>query len=460
MITPFIMSTQFKKIAVHATLLIIEANRISVKFLYALISRMLLSPFYKISRAVFGRLIIKFYSWSIILKNKLKLNKKISLTGILTNNKTSRATIAFISIIITGANIMFNAGQTSAAYSFEGEDRPALFYLIQGGEFSEDEKLIVETFSESAVITPVEENYLKNLASVKAQPQVEMKSLEERVEETENIVEGGSSIVKPNIAKTKKIKRARKTIVYHAVRPGETVSTIAQNYDISASTILWENDLNAYSLIKPGDKLAILPVTGVSYTVSKGDTLEGISKKYKIEMEKITEFNNITNNGYLKIGQKIIIPDGSKKYTSPSYSSYSGLAALKNIIAPPSANAVSGNKMNWPTSGHRITQYYTWRHYAIDIAGKIGTPIYASDAGTVEFAGWGTGYGNQIVIDHGGGKKTRYAHNSKHFVRKGDVVEKGQTIAAVGSTGWSTGPHVHFEIIINGRKYNPLDYIK
>ena len=116
--------------------------------------------------------------------------------------------------------------------------------------------------------------------------------------------------------------------------------------------------------------------------------------------------------------------------------------------------------MNWPTVGHRITQYYSWRHRAVDIANKTGTSIYAADAGTINVVGWGKGYGNQIVINHGGGKKTRYAHLSKFYVKRGQKVGKGETIAAMGSTGWSTGPHVHFEVIINGKKYNPLNYTK
>jgi murein DD-endopeptidase MepM/ murein hydrolase activator NlpD len=116
--------------------------------------------------------------------------------------------------------------------------------------------------------------------------------------------------------------------------------------------------------------------------------------------------------------------------------------------------------MNWPTVGHRISQYYSWRHLGLDVANKTGTPIYSSDAGTIEFAGWSTGYGNNIIVDHGGGKKTRYAHLSKFYVEKGDSAEKGEAIGEMGSTGWSTGPHLHFEVIINGRKYNPLNYIK
>ena len=116
--------------------------------------------------------------------------------------------------------------------------------------------------------------------------------------------------------------------------------------------------------------------------------------------------------------------------------------------------------MAWPTVGARITQYFSWRHVGVDIANKTGTPLYAADAGVVEFAGWATGYGNSIVINHGGGKKTRYGHASKLFVKVGDEVEKGENIAAMGSTGWSTGPHLHFEVMINGAKYNPLNYIR
>lgn len=116
--------------------------------------------------------------------------------------------------------------------------------------------------------------------------------------------------------------------------------------------------------------------------------------------------------------------------------------------------------MNWPAGVRKITQYFSWRHTGLDIAGPLGTPIYAADSGTVEIEGWGSGYGNQIVINHGGGKKTRYAHLSKFYVEKGEAVTKGQAIAAMGSTGWSTGSHLHFEVIINGTKYNPLNYIK
>ncbi len=169
----------------------------------------------------------------------------------------------------------------------------------------------------------------------------------------------------------------------------------------------------------------------------------------------------------MKIGQRLLIPGGKKLSTQLAQASasslrktVSGLSAIKNLIKPQSVKPAPGNKMIWPTVGHRITQYYSWRHSGLDIANKTGTPLYAADSGKVEIAGWARGYGNTIVVNHGGGKKTRYAHLSKFYVGVGQKVGKGETIGLMGNTGWSTGPHLHFEVIINGVKYNPLSYIK
>ena len=140
---------------------------------------------------------------------------------------------------------------------------------------------------------------------------------------------------------------------------------------------------------------------------------------------------------------------------------YNGISIIKDFIKT-SAPKVSGNKMAWPTNGHTITQYFSWRHPGVDIANHIGTPVYAADSGVVLIAqgGYNGGYGNTIVIDHGGGKKTRYGHASRLLVKPGQVVEKGEEIMLMGSTGRSTGPHLHFEVIINGAKYNPLSYVR
>jgi len=170
--------------------------------------------------------------------------------------------------------------------------------------------------------------------------------------------------------------------------------------------------------------------------------------------------------GDLKIGQKLLIPGGVKLTTQTASSrnrNVSGLSVIRNLVTPSNSKAApSSAKMVWPTVGHRITQYFSWRHNGVDIGNKVGTPLYAADDGVVvtSTGGWNGGYGNTIVIDHGGGVKTRYGHASKLLVKAGESVERGQLIALMGSTGRSTGSHLHFEVIIKGSRYNPLNYIK
>ena len=323
------------------------------------------------------------------------------------------------------------------------------------------DEFIEEFIEEGIADTPTQQPYLDSLTAVKNQPQATIVPLDEVETELTTISQSGSALIKADLATTQKTPRTRTEIIYYTIKSGDSVSTIAEEFNISVNTILWENNLSSYSLIRPRNQLAILPTTGITHKVSRGENLSFISSQYGVEAEKIAETNNLGEDNRLSVGQKLIIPGGSKlRYASQTTSRYTGISAIKDLVAPSGATPVSGNKMNWPTVGHRISQYYSWRHSGLDIANKKGTPIYAADTGTVEKVGWSTGYGNTIVINHGGGKKTRYAHLSKFYVEKGQKVNKGKTIGAMGSTGWSTGSHLHFEVIINGRKYNPLNYIE
>jgi murein DD-endopeptidase MepM/ murein hydrolase activator NlpD len=341
-------------------------------------------------------------------------------------------------------------------------DNTILSDLIKSeySEFEEDEELIMETFDSEAVISATQQSYLDKLGTLKPQPQATISDIEEEEQAELSTIQGGA-IVKQDMASTRITKRPRTGNINYTVLPGDTVSTIAEQFDISVSTILWENSLSAYSIIRPGDQLVILPTTGVTHTVAKGENLANIAMKYNVGENVVLETNKLASASNLQIGQKLLIPNGRKlEYASYKPVRVSGLSAIRDFVSSPNAKPKAGNKMNWPTAGARITQYFSWRHYAVDIANKIGTPIYAADSGTIEYVGWGKGYGNQILINHGGGKKTRYAHLSKAFVKSGQEVSKGQNIGAMGSTGWSTGSHLHFEVIINGAKYNPLNYIK
>lgn len=250
----------------------------------------------------------------------------------------------------------------------------------------------------------------------------------------------------------------RKEIVKYVVQAGDSIPAIAQRFQISAETIYTENKLTSRSIIRPGEVLTILPVSGVSYKIKKGDTLAKIAATYKAEAQKIADFNALGEGG-LPVGETIIIPDGRVPVVS----------APRPVASQPSQTATSrpssirgaGEGMLWPTTGRRISQYFGWRHTGIDVALPLGTPIYASDDGVVETSGWNRGgYGYQIVINHGNGIKTRYAHNSKLYVGVGERVRKGDTIALMGSTGRSTGSHLHFEVIVNGVRVNPFLYVK
>jgi murein DD-endopeptidase MepM/ murein hydrolase activator NlpD len=327
---------------------------------------------------------------------------------------------------------------------------------------SPDEELIEEVASPNSFLIANQEKYLDPSYTLDKQSGTVI-SNETNVNNFLSFSNEKDSLFKPRtISGAGDFIPQRAEIVYYTVQNGDTVSSIARRFGLTVNTILWANNLTAYSLIRPGDSLMILPYNGILYTVKSGDTVSKIARYYGLEIDKILSSNNLGAD--LKIGQKIILP-GAKKITQSAAvtqsSSYTGLTAIRDLIKAPAAKT-SGSKMAWPTEGNRITQYFSWRHAGLDIANKIGTPLYAADDGVVTIAqgGWNGGYGNTIVIDHGGGIKTRYGHASKLFVKVGDTVQKGENIAAMGSTGRSTGSHLHFEVLINGARYNPLNYIR
>lgn len=270
------------------------------------------------------------------------------------------------------------------------------------------------------------------------------------------ITESDNAIIKPHLVTTQPSLADRDRIEYYQVQSGDTILGIAQKFNLNITTILWENNLTARGLIRIGEKLAILPIDGVSYKIKRGDTITKIAQRYRVEAKKIADFNQVIS---LTPGQTIIIPGGKP------------LAAPTPIPTPPTQTttpskpttivAHSSSSLQWPTVRRRITQYYTWRHTGVDIGDAIGTPIYAAEDGVIEIAGWNRGgYGYYIIIDHGNGFKTLYGHNSKLFVSAGERVTRGQQISNMGSTGRSTGPHLHFEVRLNGRRVNPLNYTK
>lgn len=278
---------------------------------------------------------------------------------------------------------------------------------------------------------------------------------------------GGTALSKPTILPGATLPgvsvSARTEVVYYDVHAGDVIGAIAERYGVSVVSILWANNLSARSYIRPGDKLKIPPVSGVLHIVKKGDTVGKIALAYQAKESDIIAFNKLQSGGTdIVAGEEIIVPGGVKPRPAappPVFRSN----ALANIAAPHgSVEAPAGSGYLWPTAVRRITQYFGWRHTGLDIGGPAGTAIYASRGGVVtrSACGWNGGYGCYIVIDHGGGVQTAYAHSTKLYVSVGQSVSQGQTIAAMGSTGRSTGSHLHFEVRVNGVRRNPLQYVR
>lgn len=229
------------------------------------------------------------------------------------------------------------------------------------------------------------------------------------------------------------------------IRSGDTVETIAKLFEVTPDTILSFNDLNKGEKLKTGQILRILPFSGVEYTVAKGDTLESIATKHKIPKSDIIAANIDLGDNYTIIpGEKLIIPGAGmieKAKTSSSKTS-----KMPSSTAQKSMKNIAGYFINPLPSGHKTQGIHD--KYAVDIGAPTGTPIKAAASGIVTFAamGWNGAYGNVVFIKHPNGTETRYAHMSKLNTSTGAEVSQGEVIGYVGSTGRSTGPHLHFEI--------------
>lgn len=228
-------------------------------------------------------------------------------------------------------------------------------------------------------------------------------------------------------------------ISVYVVRQGDTLSEIAEMFGVSTNTILWANNVKANS-IKVGQELVILPISGVRHTVKSGDTLESVAKKYKADLEDILSYNGLVADTKIKPGDVVIIPDGvisatqtslalSRSNTATSYPTYAGYY-LRPIGGGKKSQGIHGNN-------------------GVDLAAPIYTPVLASAEGKVivsRTGGYNGGYGTYVVISHANGTQTVYAHMSVNNISVGEQVSQGQVIGAIGMTGKTTGPHLHFEI--------------
>ena len=233
-------------------------------------------------------------------------------------------------------------------------------------------------------------------------------------------------------------------ISVYTVREGDSLSEIATMFDVSVNTVIWANDIKG-RVIRPGDVLIILPVTGIRHTVAKGDTLQNVAKKYKGDAAEIALYNELEAGSSLAVGSTIIIPSGVLGTpVTPVMPSKKPTAPLRGGSGPDYSGYFT-----WPVNGGVVTQGLHGFN-GIDIGASKGTSIFASAAGVVLIArnngAWNGGYGNYVVIQHNNGTQTLYAHATAVLVTPGESVSQGQPIATIGRTGQATGNHLHFEV--------------
>lgn len=254
-------------------------------------------------------------------------------------------------------------------------------------------------------------------------------------------------------------ERPRLEMVTYTVQAGDTVQSIADQFGLDPTSILWANPAieDAPDLLRIGQEVVILPIDGVLHKVDEGDTLASVAELYDVDPEAIAscEYNDLEDaSGSVGPGELpggfLIVPGGEKPYEPKVVTAYAG---------PVPEGARGTGRFQWPVLGS-ITQDYWYGHRAIDIGAPTGSAVLATDGGFVSFAGWtDVGYGYLIVVDHANGFATYYAHLSNIYVVEGQAVERAKVIGAVGNTGNSTGPHLHFEVRRRGAQQNPRAYL-
>ena len=268
-------------------------------------------------------------------------------------------------------------------------------------------------------------------------------------------------------------ERVRLEVMTYTIQPGDTVFGIAAVYGLAPETIVWSNreTLNdAPWLIKPGLEIFILPVDGVYHTTRARETVASIAADYEVDLSTLyNEWNEIEEGVPLREGQLVIVPAAQGEeveWNPPPVAPAAGPAGYSYGVC--SGTTFTGPGANgWftlPTGGTRVSGWYFHdprnpTHIGLDYGCRLGDPLYAADNGVVSIAGWNGGYGILVEVSHGNGYITRYAHFSSILVGCGQSVYQGQLLGYCGSTGWSSGPHLHFEIRLNGVPQDPQLYL-
>ena len=230
-------------------------------------------------------------------------------------------------------------------------------------------------------------------------------------------------------------------IFIYTIRPGDTIQGIAKSFDVSVNTILWANSISDFRALKVGGELVILPVSGVKHEVKKGDTIQGIAQRYRASITDLAQFNGLAPDAELALGSTIIVPDGELPQAAPLAS---GGASVKTFANLPSSE---GYYLRPILGGRRSRGLHGYN--GVDLASSCGQPVLAAADGEVlvsRSSGWNGGYGRYVAVTHPNGTQTLYAHLRELSISVGQSVRQGAVIGTIGSSGNSTGCHVHVEV--------------
>ena len=235
----------------------------------------------------------------------------------------------------------------------------------------------------------------------------------------------------------------------YTIENGDNLTVISKKIGVNLDTLVSVNKISNANKLRPGEKIIIPNRNGLLYTINKGDSLEGIIDKYEMQLDKVLTFNKINDINNINVGDEIFLP-GAKYTLEERIDKFGQMFSLPTKVTR--ISSLFGYRV------HPITKART-KHMGVDIPGSLDTPIYASRSGKVIFAGYSGGYGNLVIVRHDKGYTTYYGHLNKITTRVGAKVGQGTMIGKMGSTGNSTGCHLHFEVRRNGIALNPVDFI-
>jgi murein DD-endopeptidase MepM/ murein hydrolase activator NlpD len=275
--------------------------------------------------------------------------------------------------------------------------------------------------------------------------------------------------------------RPREDVIIYVVEKGDTLFGIAEKFGLKPETLLWGNQFvlgdNPHNL-RPEQELNILPVDGTYYRWSAGDGLNGVANFFGVQPEDIVNYpgNHLSADQIgdfaspnIEPGTWLIIPGGTREFVTWSAPSIPrDNPGVAKVLGPGACSSIADGAVGvglfiWPSNNRFLSGFDyspSTNHSGIDIDGETGDAVYAVDNGVVVYAGWNNwGYGNVVVINHGNGWQTLYAHLSAYNVGCGQSVYQGNVVGAIGNTGNSSGSHLHYEMMYNGTKVNPWDYL-